>query len=96
MSLSDIEGFEAMAIDYLLNEKRNAAGMSLDDVARAAYPGEEIGKARMKLYRLRKPQKSTGAPRRLYLDEFTAICKALNLNPVQEYAVLLDRYEKNR
>lgn len=90
------EGFEAMTIDYLLNEKRQALGMSFDDVARAAYPNEDIGRARMRLYRLRKPQKSTGMPRRISLEEFTAICKALGLNPVQEFAVILDRFERTK
>lgn len=90
------EGIESMTIDYLLSEKRQAAGMSLDDVAKAAYPNDEIGRARMKLYRLRKPQKSTGAPRRITLEEFAAICRALNLNPVQEFAVVLDRYENQK
>ncbi len=87
------EGFESMTIDYLLAEKRKSLGMSLDDVARATYPNEDINKARMKLYRLRKPQKSTGAPRRISLEEFTAICMAMGLNPVQEFAVILNRFE---
>lgn len=90
------EGFEAMSIDYLLSEKRQAANMSLDDIARAMYPGQAIEKARMRLYRLRKPQKSTGLPRRIYLEEFIGICKALGLNPVQEFAVVLSKFEQTR
>lgn len=97
MSQTEIERFESMTIEYLLTEKRQAAAMSLDDVARATYPDEEaIGKARMRLYRLRKPQKSTGAPRRITLEEFVAICRALKLNPVQELAVVLDRFEQGK
>jgi hypothetical protein len=94
MKQADVGRFESMTIEYLLTEKRQAASMSLDDIARVAYPDDEIGKARMKLYRLRKPQKSTGQPRRITLDEFTSICKALGLNPVQEMAVVLNRFEQ--
>jgi hypothetical protein len=96
MNYTETEGFESMSVEYLLTEKRNALGMSLDDIARGTYPDEEIGKARMKLYRLRKPQKSTGASRRITLNEFMAICKAMGLNPVQEFAVVLDRFEQKK
>lgn len=91
---SEVWETEQMAIDYLLNEKRKEVGKSLDDVARVVFPGEEIGKARMKLYRLRKPQQSTGAQRRLYLDEFVRICKALELSPMEEFAAVLVRLKE--
>ena len=95
MPLSDAEKLETMIVDYLLNEKRCAAGMSLDDVAIAAYPEDYLTRARMKLYRLRKPKKD-GSPKRLYIDDFVHICKALDLDPVRQLTLCLEKFESKK
>lgn len=81
---------ETALIEYLLEKLRNEKGMTLDEIASKVYGGENLPQSRLKLYRLRKPQKD-GKTKKLTLSDFVAICEALEVDPVRVLAKNLDK-----
>lgn len=80
---------DSIMVEYLLEEVRVAKGKSLDDVASQVYGEENMQQSRLKLYRLRKP-KADGTIKKLTLEDFIAICKALDEDPVRVLARKLE------
>ncbi len=81
---------ETALIEYLLEKLRNEKGMTLDEIASKVYGSENLPQSRLKLYRLRKPQKD-GKTKKLTLSDFVAICEALGVDPVRVLAKNLDK-----
>ena len=85
-----MQTLEQILIDYLLEKVRTDKGMSLDDVAGKVYGTENLAQSRLRLYRLRKP-KPDGTTKKLTLEDFILICKALEVDPVRVLASNLDK-----
>lgn len=80
---------DSIMVDYLLEELRVAKKKSLDDVASKVYGDKNLPQSRLKLYRLRKP-KADGTIKKLTLEDFIAICHALDESPVEILARKLE------
>lgn len=73
---------EKLMIEYLTETLRKQKGMSYDDIAGKVYGTENMQRSRLRLYHLRKADKD-GNRKRLLLDDFVSICKALDENPAE-------------
>ncbi|MBQ9407424.1 MAG: hypothetical protein IJU37_11900 [Desulfovibrio sp.] len=67
--------------------------VSVEALATAVFPG--VPNARMIIQRMRKPQ-ANGKTRAMSLGEFVKIARALDKNPVQTLAAVLDRIEETK
>ena len=83
---------EAMRV---LDEKRKAKKMTIDDVARCLYPDKEIAAARMMVQRLRAPQ-GEKPPRKMNLGEYVEFSLAVGLDPGHTLTAILQKFEETR
>jgi len=83
---------EAKLID-MLDEKRKAKSMSVEEWARSVYPG--ISSGRMRLQHLRKPQ-SSGKRKRLLFSEFVSMSLALGIHPAMAVTLVMQDFEESQ
>ena len=84
----DYQVLEHHMIHYLLETLRKEKGMTYDDIAGRVYGTENMQQSRLRLYRLRKPDKS-GATKKLTFEDFVRICQALGESPVEVLGIVL-------
>lgn len=83
---------EAMRI---IDDKRKAQGMKIDDLAARLYPEKSIPAARMMIQRLRAPQ-GEKPPRKMDLGEYVELTRAVGLSPGDTLTAILQRFEETR
>ncbi len=84
------KNLEQSLIEYLLEKVRVEKGKSLDEIASSVYGSENLPQSRLRLYRLRKANEN-GKVKKLTLEDFVSICKALDVDPVRVLASNLDK-----
>lgn len=83
---------EAMSI---IDERRKAQGMKIDDLAAKLYPEKSIPAARMMIQRLRASQ-GDKPPRKMDLGEYVELTRAVGLSPGDTLTAILQRFEATR
>ena len=81
---------EHAVADYLFNERRTALGVSLDGLAKKAYPDMDVASTRMKVHRFIKKREGD-VPKRLTLGDFFRYCELLNVAPDRVITLILAR-----
>ena len=79
----------------LIDERRKAAKITLDQLASALYPDKPIASGRMVIQRLRHPQGSK-EPRKMNLGEFVELTRAVGINPVQALGAVLQEIDDTK
>ena len=79
----------------LIDARRKAAKITIDQLANALYPEKPIASGRMMIQRLRLPQ-GDKVPRKMNLGEFVELSKDVGINPVQALGAVLQEIEETR
>ena len=79
----------------IIDEKRKAARITIDQLAKTLYPDKPISSGRMMIQRLRLPQ-GNKEPRKMNLGEFVELSNAVGANPVQMLGAVLQQIEDTR
>lgn len=83
---------EAMRI---IEEKRKAQKITVDDLARRLYPDKGLPAARMMIQRLRSAQ-GNKPPRKMDLGEYVELAKAVGLDPGSTLTVIMQKFEETK
>ncbi|WP_165073074.1 hypothetical protein [Desulfovibrio sp. ZJ200] len=83
---------EAMRV---IDERRKAKKMTIDDLARCLYPEKALPAARMMIQRLRAPQ-GNKPPRKMDLGEYVELAKAVGLDPASTLTIIMQHFEETR
>ncbi|MBQ9407442.1 MAG: hypothetical protein IJU37_11990 [Desulfovibrio sp.] len=80
---------------HIIDERRKAQKMTIDDLAARLYPDKTIPAARMMIQRLRTPQGSK-PPRKMDLGEYVELTRAVGLDPSSTLTVIMQKFEETR
>ncbi|MFG6375083.1 MAG: hypothetical protein K1W05_03980 [Desulfovibrio sp.] len=83
---------EAMRI---IDEKRKAQKITVDDIARRLYPEKGLPAARMMIQRLRSAQ-GNKPPRKMDLGEYVELAKAVGLDPASTLTVIMQQFDETK
>lgn len=83
---------EAMRV---IDERRKAQKLTIDDVAKCLYPEKGLAAARMMVQRLRAPQ-GNKPPRKMDLGEYVELTRAVGLDPGHTLTAILQNFEETR
>ena len=83
---------EAMRV---IDERRKAQKLTIDDLARSLSPDKGIAAARMMVQRLRSPQGGK-PPRKMDLGEYVELTRAVGLDPGHTLTAILQHFEETR
>lgn len=83
---------EAMRV---IDERRKAQKMTIDDLAKRLYPEKGIAAARMMVQRLRASQGGK-PPRKMDLGEYVELTRTVGLDPGHTLTAILQRFEETR
>ena len=79
----------------LIDERRKAQKMTIDDLARKLYPDKPLPAARMMIQRLRTAQGSK-PPRKMNLGEYVELTRAVGLEPSATLTVIMQNFDETR
>ena len=83
---------EAMRV---IEERRKAQKLTIDELAKSLYPEKGIAAARMMIQRLRAPQ-GDKPPRKMDLGEFVELTRAVGLDPGHTLTAVLQKFEETK
>ena len=81
---------EYAVAEYLFDERRKELGISLDGLAKKAFPALDVSSTRMKVHRFLK-KKGSENPKRLTLGDFFRYCELLGVAPDRVITIVLAR-----
>lgn len=81
---------EYAVAEYLFDERRKELGVSLDGLAKKAFPDLDVSTTRMKVHRFLK-KKPEDTPKRLTLGDFFRYCELLGVAPDRAITLILAR-----
>lgn len=90
--LRDMIEREAMRI---IDERRKAQKITVDDLARRLYPEKNLAAGRMMIQRLRSPQ-GTKPPRKMDLGEYVELARAVGLDPGSTLTVIMQQFDETK
>lgn len=79
----------------LIDERRKAQKITVDDLARRLYPEKGLPAARMMIQRLRSAQ-GEKPPRKMDLGEYVELSKAVGLDPGSTLTIIMQKFDETK
>lgn len=90
--LRDMIEREAMR---LIDERRKAQKITIDDLARQLYPEKPLPAGRMMIQRLRLAQ-GERPPRKMDLGEYVELARAVGLDPGSTLTIIMQQFAETK